>query len=99
MDSVWQSCTYELTLADQSTGWISGRWAEGLWRRHLAFLTHQPLNVRADTRRRTGTIWSETSVFEAMAIQARDGANRAELRGVAAAAVAPWPAGNLNGPK
>ena len=32
------------------------------------------------------------SVFEGMAIQARDGASRAELRGVAAAAMAAWPA-------
>jgi AcrR family transcriptional regulator len=39
------------------------------------------------------------SVFEGMAIQARDGASRAELRGVAAAAMAAWPAGNLGGPK
>jgi AcrR family transcriptional regulator len=31
------------------------------------------------------------SVFEGMAIQARDGASRAELRGVAAAAMAAWP--------
>lgn len=39
------------------------------------------------------------SVFEGMAIQARDGASRAELRGVAAVAMAAWPAGNLDGPK
>jgi AcrR family transcriptional regulator len=39
------------------------------------------------------------SVFEGMAIQARDGASRAELRGVAAAAMAAWPGGNLEGPK
>lgn len=39
------------------------------------------------------------SVFEGMAIQARDGASRAELRGVAMAAMAAWPAGNLDGPK
>ena len=32
------------------------------------------------------------SVFEGMAIQARDGASRAELRGVAAVAMAAWPA-------
>jgi AcrR family transcriptional regulator len=32
------------------------------------------------------------SVFEGMAIQARDGASRAELRGVAAAAMTAWPA-------
>jgi AcrR family transcriptional regulator len=38
------------------------------------------------------------SVFEGMAIQARDGASRAELRGVAAAAMAAWPGGNLDGP-
>jgi AcrR family transcriptional regulator len=38
------------------------------------------------------------SVYEGMAIQARDGANRAELRGVAAVAMAAWPAGNLDGP-
>ncbi len=31
------------------------------------------------------------SVFEGMAIQARDGASRAELRGVAAAAMGAWP--------
>lgn len=31
------------------------------------------------------------SVFEGMAIQARDGASRAELRGVAAAAMRAWP--------
>jgi len=31
------------------------------------------------------------SVFEGMAIQARDGASRAELRGVAATAMAAWP--------
>jgi AcrR family transcriptional regulator len=31
------------------------------------------------------------SVFEGMAIQARDGASRAELRGVASAAMAAWP--------
>jgi AcrR family transcriptional regulator len=34
------------------------------------------------------------SVFEGMAIQARDGASRAELRGVAAAAMAAWPQGD-----
>jgi len=39
------------------------------------------------------------SVFEGMAIQARDGASRAELRGVAAAAMAAWPGGNLEGSK
>ena len=39
------------------------------------------------------------SVFEGMAIQARDGASRAELRGVAAAAMAAWPAGNVVGSK
>ena len=39
------------------------------------------------------------SVFEGMAIQARDGASRAELRGVAAAAMAAWPGGQLEGPK
>jgi AcrR family transcriptional regulator len=39
------------------------------------------------------------SVFEGMAIQARDGASRAELRGVAAAAMAAWPAGNVDGSK
>ncbi len=39
------------------------------------------------------------SVFEGMAIQARDGASRAELRGVAAAAMAAWPAGNLSATK
>jgi AcrR family transcriptional regulator len=39
------------------------------------------------------------SVFEGMAIQARDGASRAELRGVAAAAMAAWPGGKLEGPK
>jgi hypothetical protein len=39
------------------------------------------------------------SVFEAMAIQARDGASRAELRGVVAVAMAAWPAGNLDEPK
>ena len=39
------------------------------------------------------------TVFEGMAVEARDGANRAELRGVAAAAMAAWPAGNLDGPK
>ena len=40
--------------------------------------------------------WSRfyLSVFEGMAIQARDGASRAELRGVAAAAMAAWPGGN-----
>jgi AcrR family transcriptional regulator len=38
-------------------------------------------------------------VFEGMAVQARDGASRAELRGVAAAAMAAWPAGNVDGPK
>ncbi len=38
------------------------------------------------------------SVFEGMAIQARDGASRAQLRGVAAVAMAAWPAGNLDGP-
>ena len=32
------------------------------------------------------------SVFEGMAIQARDGASRADLRGVAATAMAAWPA-------
>jgi AcrR family transcriptional regulator len=37
------------------------------------------------------------SVFEGMAIQARDGASRAQLRGVAAAAMAAWPAGNVDG--
>jgi len=31
------------------------------------------------------------SVFQGMAIQARDGATQAELRAVAAAAMAPWP--------
>jgi hypothetical protein len=31
------------------------------------------------------------SVFEGMAVQTRDGASRAELRGVAAAAMAAWP--------
>src|ERR1700733_10680052 len=36
------------------------------------------------------------SVFQGMAIQARDGASRAELRGVAAAAMAAWPAGDLD---
>ena len=39
------------------------------------------------------------SVYEGMAVQARDGASRAELRGVAAAAMAAWPGGNLEGPK
>jgi AcrR family transcriptional regulator len=39
------------------------------------------------------------SVFEGMAIQARDGASRAELRGVAAAAMAAWPGRKLEGPK
>ena len=39
------------------------------------------------------------SVFEGMAIQARDGASRAELRGVAAAAMVAWPGGNLEGPQ
>jgi AcrR family transcriptional regulator len=39
------------------------------------------------------------SVFEGMAIQARDGASRAELRGVVSAAMAAWPAGKLDGPK
>jgi AcrR family transcriptional regulator len=39
------------------------------------------------------------SVFEGMAIQARDGASRADLRGVAAAAMTAWPAGNLDGQK
>jgi AcrR family transcriptional regulator len=39
------------------------------------------------------------SVFEGMAVQARDGATHAELRGVAAAAMAAWPAENLEGPK
>ena len=39
------------------------------------------------------------SVFEGMAIQARDGASRAQLRGVAAAAMAAWPAGNVDGSK
>ena len=34
------------------------------------------------------------SVFEGMAIQARDGASHAELRGVAAAAMTAWPTGN-----
>lgn len=38
-------------------------------------------------------------VFEGMAIQARDGASRAELRGVAAAAMAAWPGGDLEGSK
>jgi AcrR family transcriptional regulator len=33
------------------------------------------------------------SVFQGMAIQAQDGATRAELRGVAAAAMAAWPGG------
>jgi len=31
------------------------------------------------------------SVYQGMAIQARDGATQAELRGVAAAAMAAWP--------
>jgi AcrR family transcriptional regulator len=35
------------------------------------------------------------SVFEGMAIQARDGASRAELRGVVATAMAAWPARRL----
>jgi AcrR family transcriptional regulator len=39
------------------------------------------------------------SVFEGMAIQARDGASRAELRGVAATAMAAWPAGSVDGAK
>ena len=39
------------------------------------------------------------SVFEGMAIQARDGASRAELRGVAAAAMAAWPGRKLERPK
>ena len=38
-------------------------------------------------------------VFEGMAIQARDGASRTELRGVAAAAMTAWPAGNVHEPK
>jgi AcrR family transcriptional regulator len=38
------------------------------------------------------------SVFEGMAIQARDGASRAELRGVAAAAMGAWPPGHPDGP-
>jgi AcrR family transcriptional regulator len=33
------------------------------------------------------------SVFQGMAIQAQDGATRAELRGIAAAAMAAWPGG------
>ena len=37
------------------------------------------------------------SVFEGMAIQARDGASRAELRGVVSAAMAAWPAANSAG--
>jgi AcrR family transcriptional regulator len=37
------------------------------------------------------------SVFEGMAIQARDGASRADLRGVAAAAMGAWPAGTVEG--
>lgn len=36
------------------------------------------------------------SVFEGMAIQARDGASRAELQGVAATAMAAWPAPNAS---
>jgi AcrR family transcriptional regulator len=39
------------------------------------------------------------SVFEGMAIQARDGASRAELRGVAATAMAAWPAGKIDASK
>jgi len=38
-------------------------------------------------------------VFEGMAIQARDGASRAELRGVAAVAMAAWPARNHDEPE
>jgi len=38
------------------------------------------------------------SVFEGMAIQARDGASHAELRGVAAAAMTAWPTGNHGAP-
>ena len=34
-------------------------------------------------------------VFQGMAVQAQDGASRAELRGVAAAAMAAWPRGDL----
>jgi AcrR family transcriptional regulator len=37
------------------------------------------------------------SVFEGMAIQARDGANRAELQGVAMVAMAAWPTENRDG--
>ena len=33
------------------------------------------------------------SVFQGMVIQAQDGATRAELRGIAAAAMAAWPGG------
>jgi AcrR family transcriptional regulator len=39
------------------------------------------------------------SVFEGMAIQARDGASRAELQGVAATAMAAWPAGKIDASK
>jgi AcrR family transcriptional regulator len=39
------------------------------------------------------------SVFEGMAIQARDGASRTDLRGVAATAMTAWPAGDLDGQK
>jgi AcrR family transcriptional regulator len=39
------------------------------------------------------------SVFQGMAVQARDGANRAQLREVAAAAMAAWPAGKPDGPR